>query len=1059
MTKRMLIDAAHPEETRVVIVDSNRVEELDFESRHKRQLRGNVYLARVTRVEPSLQAAFIEYGGNRHGFLAFSEIHPDYYRIPEADKKALKEQEEEDQRKADEEDEKRKAASSKRKSRYSKKKDEDEDEELDADALDAEDESEEEDHDDDEDERDENLDPDEDDATDEHDAEIADEQVKVASKRRKRISRRRYKIQEVIKRGQILLVQAVKEERGNKGAAMTTYLSLAGRYCVLMPNTPRGGGISRKISNGSDRKRLKTIMNGLDVPQGMGVIVRTAGAKQTKTEIGRDYEYLSRLWSDIRETTMESSAPALIHEEGNLVKRSIRDLYNKDIEEVLVQGDKAFETASDFINMLMPSHAENVKHYNDEIPLFLRYGAEKQIENSLDATVQLKSGGYLVIHPTEALVSVDVNSGRSTKERNIERTALRTNLEAAEELARQMRLRDLAGLIVVDFIDMDEHKNNRAVEKKMKDMLAKDRARIQTSRISQFGLMEISRQRRRRSLLEGSTTSCPHCSGVGRKRTVESSALAAIRAVEEFAVRGKAKRIRLKTSPDVALYLLNEKRDLLRQVDEVADVFTEVVGNDEFHRPHYELEVIEKRDDKRKDPLVKIESDFKKEREAAKRKPKKTKSTKTDDKSESDQTTDAGEDEDDENRKSSRRRSRRGRRGGRGRSRRDDKSKTDVSSEDGAETESKAATTESNDTAKPETKTEKKTEGEAPTRGRRRRAPSKTSGSKTETSEDKDVSTKDVAEKVEKLDAAPKTRSTTRRKAPTRKKPEEAKVESKKSTKTSTKKKPEASEVKEEKPKTKSTRTRKAPTKSSSTKSSTTTKKAPAKTTTKKAAPKKTTTSKKTTTKKAPVKTTSTKTTSTTTKKAAPKKTSTTTKKAPAKKTTTKKTTTKVSTTKKATTKKASTTKATTTKTSATKAATTKKAPAKTATSKTAAKTEAKPKTTRTRKAPTKTSSSTKTASKTTSTKTSTSKSAGKTTATKTETKTSAAAKTTTTTPSRTRKAPAKKAVSEPKPVAAKPETAKPAAESPAPKTPAPKTPEKSVEKKSKRGWWSRRKK
>ena len=355
---------------------------------------------------------------------------------------------------------------------------------------------------------------------------------------------------------------------------MTTYLSLAGRYCVLMPNTPRGGGISRKISNGSDRKRLKSIMSGLDVPKGMGVIVRTAGAKQTKTEIGRDYEYLSRLWSDIRNKTMESSAPALIHEEGNLVKRSLRDLYNKVIEEVLVQGEDAYETAHEFINMLMPSHAKHIKHYDDEIPLFLRYGAEKQIENSLDSVVQLKSGGYLVIHPTEALVSVDVNSGRSTKERNVERTALRTNLEAAEELARQMRLRDLAGLIVIDFIDMDEHKNNRAVERKMKEMLTQDRARIQTSRISQFGLMEISRQRRRRSLLEGSTTSYPHCSGVGRKRTIESSALAAIRAVEEFAVRGKAKRIRLKTSSDVAHYLLNEKRDLLTQVDNIADVLS-----------------------------------------------------------------------------------------------------------------------------------------------------------------------------------------------------------------------------------------------------------------------------------------------------------------------------------------------------------------------------------------------------------------------------------------------------------------------------------------------------
>ena len=830
MTKRMLIDAAHPEETRVVIVDSNRVEELDFESRNKRQLRGNVYLARVTRVEPSLQAAFIEYGGNRHGFLAFSEIHPDYYKIPEADKQALKEQEEEDQRLADEEEEKRKAAASRRKSRTKK----DEEDELDDDDLEednAEDEAEEDiDH---EDERDENLDPDDEDATDEVDAEIADEQVNVASKRRKRISRRRYKIQEVIKRGQILLVQAVKEERGNKGAAMTTYLSLAGRYCVLMPNTPRGGGISRKISNGSDRKRLKSIMNNLDVPQGMGVIVRTAGAKRTKSEIGHDYEYLSRLWTDIRSKTMESSAPALIHEEGNLVKRSIRDLYNKDISEILVQGQAAYETASDFINMLMPSHAEFVKHYNDEIPLFLRYGAEKQIENSLDATVQLKSGGYLVIHPTEALVSVDVNSGRSTKERNIERTALRTNIEAAEELARQMRLRDLAGLIVVDFIDMDEHKNNRAVERKMKEVISKDRARIQTSRISQFGLMEISRQRRRRSLLEGSTTSCPHCSGVGRKRTIESSALAAIRAVEEFAVRGKAKRIRLKTSHDVALYLLNEKRDLLTQVDEIADVFTEVVGDDAFIRPNFELEVIEKRDDKRADPLIQIERDFKKEQDAAKRKPKKAKKEASEDKAEPTETPTSEDENDEENRKSGRRRSRRGRRGGRGRGRKDE-SAQNADSQDSEAQEANAKSDKITSEADDETKTEKPAKPKrgrrkAPTKGkdkeqkseenlseeksekstRRRRAPSK--------SKDKPVET--VAENNEETveTEKPKRRASTRRKAPSRKKEvteevvEKPTAKAKRTRRAPVKKTEEAVETEAKKP----TRKRRAPAKKS----------------------------------------------------------------------------------------------------------------------------------------------------------------------------------------------------------------------------------------------------
>jgi len=972
MTKRMLIDAAHPEETRVVIVDSNRVEELDFESRHKRQLRGNVYLARVTRVEPSLQAAFIEYGGNRHGFLAFSEIHPDYYRIPEADKQALKEQEEEDQRQADEDEEKRKAAKSKRKSKT--KRDEDDDD-FDEDDIDAEyesddDEDHEDNEDEEEDERDENLDPDDEDATDEDDAEVAEEQVKVASKRRKRISRRRYKIQEVIKRGQILLIQAVKEERGNKGAAMTTYLSLAGRYCVLMPNTPRGGGISRKISNGSDRKRLKSIMNNLEVPQGMGVIVRTAGAKRTKAEIGRDYEYLSRLWSDIRETTMESSAPALIHEEGNLVKRSIRDLYNKDIEEILVQGEDAYKTASDFINMLMPSHAKFVKKYDDEIPLYLRYGAEKQIENSLDSIVQLKSGGYLVIHPTEALVSVDVNSGRSTKERNIERTALRTNLEAAEELARQMRLRDLAGLIVVDFIDMDEHKNNRAVERKMKEMLSKDRARIQTSRISQFGLMEISRQRRRRSLLEGSTTSCPHCAGVGRKRTVESSALAAIRAVEEFAVRGKAKRIRLKSSQDVALYLLNEKRDLLTQVDEVADVFTEVVGSDELIRPHFELEVIEKREDKRADPLVKIERDFKKEREAAKRKPKKSKAKKRDDEADADETPKSEEDGDEENRKSSRRRSRRGRRGGRSRSRRDEKSKSDEADnadseavETDTQTDVEETTSKKDETpkrgrrkapskakgksqskskskdAKPEDNSkqdEETAEGEAPKRSRRRKAPSRSKEVKA-----KEESVEDLAEVTETVETEkPKSRSTTRRKAPSRKATDtvEAKETSSpkaKRTRKAPAKKATADTSEATKPARKASKAKADTVKTDAKKASTRTRKAPTKKPAKKSSESKPTAKKATSTKK------------TAPKKAPAKKAAT--KKAPAKKVATKAAETKKASAKKTPAKKTAAKKAPSKKTPAKKAAT-KKSPVK----KTVPAKAKTPKSTRTRKAPSK---------------------------------------------------------------------------------------------------------
>jgi len=662
MSKKMLIDASHPEETRVVVVDGTRVEELDFESRNKRQLRGNVYLARVTRVEPSLQAAFVEYGGNRHGFLAFSEIHPDYYQIPFEDRIALIEAEEAENIKADAEDEESDIkANSKAETDIESdetESDETDSDDEDTDILDSDDDSQSEsDHHDGDDEA----------QSEDNDDDVAAEQEKTASTRRKRMSRRRYKIQEVIKRGQILLIQAVKEERGNKGAAMTTYLSLAGRYCVLMPNTPRGGGISRKIANGSDRKRLKTIMSDLDVPQGMGVIVRTAGAKRTKVEIKRDYDYLSRLWETVRETTLKSIAPALIHEEGDLVKRSIRDLYNKDIEEILVQGDEAYKTAKNFIKMLMPSHAKNVKAYKDNIPLFLCYSVEKQIEASLESVVQLRSGGYLVIHPTEALVSVDVNSGRSTRERNVERTALKTNIEAAEEVARQMRLRDLAGLVVIDFIDMDENRNNKAVEKRMKDALSKDRARVQMSRISQFGLMEISRQRRRRSLLEGSTANCEHCDGVGRKRTIESSALAAIRAIEEIGVRRQLKRIRLKVSPDVAIYIFNEKRDLLQHVDDQFDMFTELVGDDTLIRPAFAVESLESRPEE-EDPLSRIEAEHRKnaKKERAESKSRKSQKSERADTNETTEGQDAPAVELDENGEPKKRRRRRGRRGGRG---------------------------------------------------------------------------------------------------------------------------------------------------------------------------------------------------------------------------------------------------------------------------------------------------------------------------------------------------------------------------------------------------------
>ena len=559
MSKKMLIDAGHREETRVVVVDGSKVEDFDFEAEARRPIRGNIYLAKVTRVEPSLQAAFVEYGGNRHGFLAFNEIHPDYYQIPYEDRMALAEEEasavQEDADEDSDDGEDTAAAS---------------DSSADGeDALEAP----------------ETIGDDGEDDMD--DAQAA---------RRRRQLFRKYKIQEVIKRRQILLVQVAKEERGNKGAALTTYLSLAGRYCVLMPNTPRGGGISRKISNASDRKRLKGVVNELELPKGVGLIIRTAGASRTKTEIKRDADYLLRLWENIRALTLKSVAPALIYEEGNLVKRVIRDLYDKEIDSVLVEGEEAYKEAKAFMKMLMPSHAKKVQHYKETVPLFLRFQVEAQLEAIYSPIAPLKSGGYLVINPTEALVSIDVNSGRATRERNIEATALRTNLEAAAEAARQMRLRDLAGLVVIDFIDMDENKNNRAVEKKMKDVLKRDRARLQMGRISQFGLMEISRQRRRTSLLEGSTTTCPTCRGTGHLRSTESSALVALRGLEREGTRGKSKRVRISVPTDVAIYLLNDKRDHLMQIEERFSMRIIVAADDTILAPEFTVEALESRE-------------------------------------------------------------------------------------------------------------------------------------------------------------------------------------------------------------------------------------------------------------------------------------------------------------------------------------------------------------------------------------------------------------------------------------------------------------------------------
>ncbi|RWB70139.1 MAG: Rne/Rng family ribonuclease [Mesorhizobium sp.] len=690
MPNKMLIDASHPEETRVVVVRGNRIEEFDFESQDKKQLKGNIYLARVTRVEPSLQAAFVEYGGNRHGFLAFSEIHPDYYQIPVADRQALlraeaQEAEDEDDEETEngEEQQARDRGGRRNRRRGGKNRDRGEhrhasseneespaepaaieepageaagseeaggvtadaspedasDASIVAEAVEVETDQEtaEEpaaetgggDAADNEDDK-----PSEGGPTsiaasveadviseavpqadqpeqsgeaasdndrgmledvsashsDEHEVESvgAEDALEEIRSRRKPV-RRQYKIQEVIKRRQILLVQVVKEERGNKGAALTTYLSLAGRYSVLMPNTARGGGISRKITNAQDRKRLKEVVTDLDVPQGMGVILRTAGESRTKAEIKRDYEYLMRLWENVRSLTLQSTAPALVYEEGSLIKRSVRDLYNKDIDEILVSGEDGYREAKDFMRMLMPSHAKVVQPYRDTTPIFVRNGIEAQLDRMLQPQVTLKSGGYIIINQTEALVSIDVNSGRSTKEHSIEETALHTNLEAAEEVARQLRLRDLAGLIVIDFIDMEENRNNRAVEKRLKDHLKNDRARIQVGRISHFGLMEMSRQRIRASVLESTMKPCPHCGGTGHVRSDSSVALMVVRAIEEFLLKDSRSHIIVRTPSATALYVLNHKRANLVELEGRFGLTITIEADETLGTQHYAI--------------------------------------------------------------------------------------------------------------------------------------------------------------------------------------------------------------------------------------------------------------------------------------------------------------------------------------------------------------------------------------------------------------------------------------------------------------------------------------
>jgi ribonuclease E len=660
MTRRMLIDAGHREETRVVVTDGRDLQEFDVESAVKSQLKGNIYLAKVTRVEPSLQAAFIDYGGNRHGFLAFSEIHPDYFQIPVSDREALAAEQarlvERAQKEAEEEQEA-----------------EEEEEAADV-TLTAEGED--------------DIAEGEADEAQEAEAEAEGEENAEGGRRRGRsrgrgrgrrgsrsedpeerqeaarhaaILKRGYKIQEVIKRRQILLIQVVKEERGNKGAALTTYMSIAGRYCVLMPNTPRGGGISRKIADSAQRRRLKEVVGELEVPEGMGLIIRTAGQGRTKAEIKRDFASLLKQWEEIREETLKSSAPSLIYEEANIIKRAIRDLYSKEIDEILVEGEDGYKMAKSYMKLLMPSHASRVQMYKEPTPLFHRYDVERQLDAMHSPIVQLKSGGYIVLNQTEALVAIDVNSGRSTKERNIEETALKTNVEAAEEVARQLRLRDLAGLIVIDFIDMDEHRNERTVERKLKEAIKLDRARIQIGRISGFGLLEMSRQRLRPSITEALSQTCPLCSGTGHVRTTESTTLHVLRGIENEGLKARASAIRVLVPTDIALYLLNQKRHALLEIESRYDFTAVVERDDSLVAPDFRIEVIAVRErdgDGVEAPAAAEAAPRQEQREPERREPAERDRPRSEDEGE-----DEGEDEDGSRRNKRRRRRRRKGRG------------------------------------------------------------------------------------------------------------------------------------------------------------------------------------------------------------------------------------------------------------------------------------------------------------------------------------------------------------------------------------------------------------